>query len=289
MTIFIKASKDTWIKTTRELDSTEIASGPQPFGAPRKFQAAQHTILQLDNLQDLGDGYYQIDLAGDLNFGWNRLYAFGLHWSVIDTDVAALLAQEAPAAPTSFAAEQQQKRLLTYLSSPADLDRALKTKVRYFSQRDNYTQPHRTCNSSANAMYLDWLLRATGKPQLPNDDEYLRKVLSYGDTTFHINQTRAISAWGFETTWATDANADLVAELLRLGFPVVVNIKHRGLPEKPQGGHVIILIGLRGDDWIAHDPYGSLNSKYRVTNGAYSKIADREFLSRWEGGYRLLT
>ncbi|NEP57688.1 MAG: hypothetical protein F6K31_11790 [Symploca sp. SIO2G7] len=185
--------------------------------------------------------------------------------------------------PIVEAVQRQINRISKY-SENVDLN----VKTRYFSQRDNYTMPHRTCNSSANACYLDWLKRATSQPGLSGDNEYLKVVLSYGDTIYHQNQTKAIRKYGFETKWMTDRDYPFVQALIRVGFPVVVNILHRGSTSAPRGGHVITLIGQKGADLICHDPYGTLESGYSDTNGSYSKISEREFKIRWQGGYRTL-
>ena len=184
------------------------------------------------------------------------------------------------------AVQRQIDRLTKYL--PASMTLNLDVKTKYFSQRDNYTQPHRTCNSSSNAMYLDWLLRVTGKPGLDNDDGYLRKVFAKGDTTVHSVQTKIVEGYGFKTQWMTDGDLPFVKDLVDTGFPVPVNILHRGSIARPKGGHIIVLIGRKNGYWIAHDPYGTLESNYKVHNGAYSRISEKEFKARWQGGYRTL-
>jgi hypothetical protein len=160
----------------------------------------------------------------------------------------------------------------------------------YFSQRDNYTMPHRTCNSTSNAMYLDWLRRAVGNPGLGKDDDYLRILLSFGDTIYHENQTSALEKYGFKTKWCTDSDNAKVDALLDAGFPVVVNILHRGTIDSPRGGHVIMLCGRRKSEgtYISQDPYGTLGSGYTDTNGKFAPISKRSFDARWQGGYRIL-
>lgn len=179
----------------------------------------------------------------------------------------------------------QQDKLASYCNGKFP---ALNTGVTYYSQRDNYTMSNRTCNSSSNAMYLNWLRLATFRKKLSGDNEYLRKVLTIGDTIEHWVQTTALKAYGFNTIWKEDSNIDLVCGLLKSGFPVVVNILHRGTVEAPRGGHVICLIGCNKESVLTHDPYGTLSSDYSDTNGAYSRIPLDEFVTRWQGGYRLL-
>jgi hypothetical protein len=181
----------------------------------------------------------------------------------------------------------QVARLQAYSATSAKVD-PCQIKVNYFSQRDNYTQPHRTCNASSNAMYLDWLLRCTARKPLGGDDGYLRQVFKFGDSPDHTAQTQALKLYGFTTVWREDGNLDNVDALLDAGFPVVVNILHRGSISAPSGGHVIILIGRTGTTYIAHDPYGTLTSGYTDKNGAYSQIGRSEFRARWQGGYRTL-
>lgn len=193
--------------------------------------------------------------------------------------------------------QRQIDRISKYLTPGQVLDLDVKTK--YFSQRDNYRDKDRTCNSSSNAMYLDWLRRVTGKPGLDNDNEYLKKVYTKHGTKSHWNkglgvdahhnvQTWALEQYGFKTQWMTDRDLPFIQDLIATGFPVVVNILHRGSISKPSGGHIIMLIGRKDGYWIAHDPYGTLKSNYANRNGKHSTISEHEFKKRWQGGYRTL-
>jgi Peptidase_C39 like family len=195
--------------------------------------------------------------------------------------------------------ESQMDLLRAYCKDGAVLN--LNTPTTYYSQRDNYTMPGRTCNSSANAMYLDWLRRATGRGLLGGDDGYLRTVLKYGDSPDHDAQTRALKDYGFSTKFIWGDNISdrrqFVRGLLKSGIPVVVNILHRGRETAPTGGHIILLCGYKdcnttdwGDDYfLAQDPYGTLQSNYQDGNGRLSVISNRSFVSRWQGGYRVLS
>jgi predicted chitinase/uncharacterized membrane protein YeaQ/YmgE (transglycosylase-associated protein family) len=194
--------------------------------------------------------------------------------------------KESPLKHANPAVQRQIERLTQYLPSGKTLN--LETKTRYFSQRDNYRDAHRTCNSSSNAMYLDWLLRMIGKPGLDSDDGYLKKVFSIGDSPDHSVQTKAIKQYGFNTKWMTDRDTPFVEDLVEAGFPVVVNILHKGPITNPSGGHIIMLIDQKAEDWIAHDPWGTLTSQYKEHKGEYSRISKQEFNARWQGGYRIL-
>jgi lysozyme family protein len=198
----------------------------------------------------------------------------------------------APQFSNDFNAEQF-KRLCSYAKNGAA---NLNVKTTYYSQRDNYTMSGRTCNSSSSAMYLDWLRRATGAEPLGGDDDYLRSVLKIGDTIYHENQTAAIKKYGFTTKWLSPENdpseADFaqVDALLDDGFPVPVNINHRGSENAPKGGHIVMLISRRKSEgtYICHDPYGTLASDYNEPNGRYSPISRSAFRARWQGGRRVL-
>jgi hypothetical protein len=189
--------------------------------------------------------------------------------------------------------EYQLSRLKQY-SILQDSFINLNTPTNYYSQRDNFTMPHRTCNSSANAMYLDWLRRITGRDPLGGDDGYLAKVLSFGDTIYHEMQTKAIKEYGFSTLWLAKGNnqiqRNVIGRLITSGIPVVVNILHRGKIEAPRGGHIILLCGWLSDtkEWLCQDPYGTLRSDYQDTNGRLSRISQKQFTARWQGGYRVL-
>lgn len=188
--------------------------------------------------------------------------------------------------------EDQKDKLRAYVVAGKVLSLDLPTT--YYSQRDNYTMPNRTCNSSSNAMYLDWILRATGRKPLGGDDGYLKKVLSLGDTIYHENQTAAIKSYGFSSKWieskAELKDRDILRALICSGIPVVVNILHRGASEAPRGGHIILLCGWLSDtkEWLCQDPYGTLRSDYQDANGRLSRIAGNQFNARWQGGYRVL-
>ncbi len=193
---------------------------------------------------------------------------------------------------SDFAADQYEKLCKYSKSGVANLE----TKTNYYSQRDNYTQPSRTCNSSSSAMLLDWWLRASGQEGLGGDDEYLRRLLAIGDTIYHENQTALIEQYGFKSKWLdsaqiTQADFDRVDGLLDNGFPVTVNIAHRGTDSAPTGGHVILLIARRKSEgtYIANDPYGKLSSGYTDTNGQFSLISRSSFRARWQGGHRVLS
>jgi uncharacterized protein YvpB len=154
--------------------------------------------------------------------------------------------------------------------------------VPFYPQTDNYRDAQRTCNSSACAMCLEYFKPGTlVGPK--GDDAYVRKVFSVGDTTDHSVQTKVLDSYGIKSHFSYNLSfADLDRELAA-GRPVVIGILHRGTLSSPTGGHMVVVIGKKGEDYVVNDPYGSLNDGYTgaVTNGkgAVYKKSDLNF--RW--------
>jgi len=129
--------------------------------------------------------------------------------------------------------------------------------VPFFPQTDNFTQPDRTCNSSSCAMAAKFL-----GANIAGDNDYLRRVIAIGDTTDHGVQSKVLESLGIKSTWLTDLDFYDLDQELSQGQPVVIGILHRGTEGNPKGGHIIVVIGKKGDDYVCHDPYGSLYSQY---------------------------
>lgn len=140
--------------------------------------------------------------------------------------------------------------------------------IPFFSQVDNYTQGERTCNSSSCAMCLEFLkpgtlIGATG------DDAYLQKVLAIGDTIDHDVQTNVLNGYGISSSFSYRLSFADIDNSLAKGKPVVLGILHRGSDDAPSGGHVIVVIGKKGNDYVVNDPFGSFYDDYTesVMNG----------------------
>lgn len=269
------------------LDSSRLKEKEKQSNEQFLFPIRRETTLTLKTISAEEKGHYEIELTerpGGCTF--DRGFVYAPHWGRVECEDDDLKEKAEIPKFENPAVGRQIERLKKYLTDGMALD--LNVPTRFFSQRDNYRDAHRTCNSSSNAMYLDWLLRICGNPQLKNDDEYIREVFEDGDTIYHGVQSSAIKEWGFKTKWMVDADLDFVDDLLDVGFPVVANILHRGSENRPRGGHVILLIAYKNGQYIAHDPYGTLMSNYTNTDGAYSKIPSKTFKRRWQGGYRIL-
>jgi len=156
-------------------------------------------------------------------------------------------------------------------------------EVPYFPQTDNYEDAHRTCNSSACAMVLEYFKPGTLQGA-KGDDAYLRKVFAIGDTTDHVVQTKVLASYGIKSHFSYGLSfADLDRELAA-GRPVVIGILHRGPLSNPAGGHMVVVIGKTpAGDYIVNDPYGSLNDGYTtsVYNGKGAVYKRSDLSRRW--------
>ena len=154
--------------------------------------------------------------------------------------------------------------------------------VPYFPQTDNYRDANRTCNSSSCAMVLEYFKPGTLKGA-KGDDAYVQKVFSLGDSTDHTVQTKVLDSYGIKSHFSYNLSfADLDRELAA-GRPVVIGILHRGTLSSPTGGHMVVVIGKRGEDYVVNDPYGSLNDGYTgpVTNGKGAVYKRSDLEKRW--------
>jgi len=154
--------------------------------------------------------------------------------------------------------------------------------VPFYAQTDNYRDAQRTCNSSACAMCLEYF--RPGTLQGPKgDDAYVQKVFAVGDTTDHSVQTKVLEGYGVKSRFSYNLGfADLDRELAA-GRPVIIGIYHRGSLSAPTGGHMVVVIGKKGEDYIVNDPYGSLNDGYTgpVTNGKGAVYKKSDLTYRW--------
>jgi Peptidase_C39 like family len=151
--------------------------------------------------------------------------------------------------------------------------------VPYFPQTDNIAQPMRTCNTSSNAMCAKYL-----GAKISGDDEFWQYVNQQGDTTDHSAISRALTEVGISSTWRNDLGFDDLDEsILIQQKPVVIGILHRGSLSAPSGGHMIVVIGKKGIDYVVNDPYGSVNDGYTgsVYNGKGAVYSRDMLVSRW--------
>ena len=154
--------------------------------------------------------------------------------------------------------------------------------VPWFPQTDNYRDANRTCNSSSCAMCLEYLKPGTLKGE-KGDDAYVQKVFAIGDSTDHTVQTKVLESYGVKSQFSYNLSFADIDKSLSAGKPVVIGILHRGSLSSPTGGHMIVVSGKKGSDYVVNDPYGSLNDGYTgaVTNGRGVVYKKSELTCRW--------
>jgi hypothetical protein len=158
----------------------------------------------------------------------------------------------------------------------------------YYLQTDSRTaHADRMCFSSTMAMGVKYLY-----PQSllgsNADDDYLRRVLTYGDTTNATAQIRAAAEYNVKATFHRNGRLQSLRDRLLAGLPVPVGFLHHGPASAPRGGgHWALLIGLTDTHGVFHDPFGELDN----VNGGYPRrgvggrnvmYTLRNWLPRWE-------
>lgn len=152
----------------------------------------------------------------------------------------------------------------------------IRLDVPYFLQWDSATwQGGRMCFSSTCAMLLEFLIPEAlgGKGQ--EDDEYLAKVNTRGDTTIGHIQEATLKSFGLTSAkFRTDLQWSDVDSQLEKGIPVPIGWLIRGHVSKPSGGgHWSLIVGREGDNYIVHDPNGECD----LINGGYSNYSGGKF------------
>ena len=158
----------------------------------------------------------------------------------------------------------------------------------YYLQTDSATKHgDRMCFSSTCAMAVKYL-RPDALLGSNADDDYLKTVLKYGDTTQYTSHVKACADYGVLATFYRNGSRTTLQNELKAGFPVATGILHHGPVSAPRGGgHWLLLIGDEGVNGIFHDPYGQLDTVI----GGYVKIGSggkevrypwKNWLGRWE-------
>ena len=168
-------------------------------------------------------------------------------------------------------------------------------RVYPYMQLDSGTdQARRMCFSSACAMLAEFLKPGTLRG-VNGDDQYLRTVQRFGDTTDPQAQLKALEHYGIQARFVQNGDFELIERQIRAGIPVPCGYLHRGPVDRPSGGgHWLTVIGFTASQVIVHDPLGepdlvqgtTLNSK-----GANLKFSRKNFGKRWmvepfNGAYR---
>lgn len=155
-------------------------------------------------------------------------------------------------------------------STPVTLGSVYVQVRQYYPQGDSGIprMADRMCMSSTCAMMVkfhrpDALLGSNA------DDDYLRTVLKFGDTTDPQAQLKAIEAYGLKGRFTKKGSLKEIYGILAQGRPVGVGWLHYGTSARPLGGgHWTLLIGVDGANTRHHDPYGEAN----MVSGGYTRI-----------------
>jgi|GEM_PF-2883575 len=135
-------------------------------------------------------------------------------------------------------------------------------KVPYLSQRDNRYHPGGTCNVTSYAMALSFLGVKPRNPGMQLEDEFSTFMEAHGkDRHTHTDLCWLAGQYGITARFATNRTWDQIRQQIRSGRPVVVSGKYT------QSGHIITIIGLHGDGFIVHDPWGNALKGYTDRNG----------------------
>lgn len=120
------------------------------------------------------------------------------------------------------------------------------------------------------------------------DDDYLKNVLKYGDTTSSSAQIKSLYDYGVIGVFGTNGTKRLIESEINKGYPVGVGFLHYGPSSSPRGGgHWILAIGYSDTHLIAHDPYGELDNLrggyiHVGSNGKEIRYSWKNWLPRWE-------
>jgi hypothetical protein len=162
----------------------------------------------------------------------------------------------------------------------------------YYSQVDSATdQGLRMCFSSSNAMLVEAL--RPGTLTGPNgDDQYLKVVQRYGDTTEVGAQLAALRHFGITARFSDKANwQDLLraqdkGEVMSLGF-----LHHGNVSAPTGGGHWLAVVRVAPEFLVVNDPYGEIDlvaGTYLNRQGKGLRYSRLNFEPRWsvkqEGG-----
>jgi hypothetical protein len=122
----------------------------------------------------------------------------------------------------------------------------------YYPQTDSATgHGDRMCFSSTCAMAIKYLV--PGALLGSNaDDDYLRTVLKYGDTTQYTSHLKACQQYGVFATFSQKGTRQTLINELKAGYPVATGILHKGHVSAPRGGgHWMLLIGDDGQNVVS--------------------------------------
>lgn len=172
------------------------------------------------------------------------------------------------------------------LQSPPQQQLSDPLRVPYYSQRDSTVagQANRMCFSSSCAMLVAYL-RPGAISGASADDQYLKTVLRFGDTTDANAQLKALAHYGIKATFKQDGSwSDLQRQIAR-NVPVPCGFLHHGTSTAPSGGgHWLTVIGVTAGHVLVNDPFGELDvvrGTYLNSKGAGLAYSKANWGPRW--------
>jgi len=149
------------------------------------------------------------------------------------------------------------------------------TESRFISRR------HNCCNPYSVVMWL----RYNGVPiQHPDDFVAEFDKRGVGSTDQQIMTRLIRDTYGIQTIHKTNGTFSQLDQLIeqRVGAPL--GLLHRGSTWNPTGGHIIFVFGKEGNNYVCHDPYGSVLDGYTsdVYNGRNVQYPRSVLQARWD-------
>jgi len=187
--------------------------------------------------------------------------------------------------------EHQKEFLELFRAAPAKKESPIlggknPLSVPYYSQRDSAVpgQAMRMCFSSSCAMLTAFL--RPGSITGPNaDDQYLKRVMQYGDSTDANAQLQALRSFGITARFITNGDFPDLERQIERGIPIPCGFLHHGSVANPSGGgHWLCVIGIKPDAIVANDPFGEMDlvaGSYPKTNGAGVVYSRKNWGPRW--------
>lgn len=151
-------------------------------------------------------------------------------------------------------------------------------EVPYFSQRDNERSPGGTCNVTSYSMVLDYYhapRKAVKDKQWEQREDELEAFIQANGKVRHSHEALAWAGrqYGLDCRFGMNRTWDEIRAEIRAGRPVIVS------GQFTKSGHIIVIIGLRGNDFIVNDPWGNALTGYKNRNGA-GLVYDFDYMER---------
>ena len=187
-----------------------------------------------------------------------------------------------------MSAEHRKEFLELFRAAPTAKPPAYPNPLRvpYFSQRDSAVagQAMRMCFSSSCAMLTAFL--RPGSITGPNaDDQYLKRVMQYGDSTDASAQLKALHSFGITARFITNGTFEDLERQVQRGIPIPCGFLHHGSVANPSGGgHWLCAIGTTPSHIIVNDPFGEMDvvgGTYPNPKGAGVSYSRKNWGPRW--------